>query len=123
VQWTAILAGRQFAIGLARLPQRFVRRHRDERVQAAIVGLDALQALLGHAYRRQLARTKAAAEFFDGDHRLPLASSLKSAERSAWAERASASSRGFRSGRPRFSASAMAACSQDAMVMCSLWSG
>jgi len=47
----------------------------------------------------------------------PAASSLKSAARKAWVDRARASRIGFSSGRPRRSASATAACSHVSIVM------
>ncbi len=69
VQRTAVVAGGQLLIGLARLPQRLVGHHEDERVQPRVVGLDAAQASFGDAHRGELPRPQAAAELLDGHHR------------------------------------------------------
>ena len=65
MQRSAVVAGGEFAIGLARLPARLVRHHEDEGVQPLVVRPDPLQALLGDLFRRQLARAQPAAEFDD----------------------------------------------------------
>jgi hypothetical protein len=72
VQRAAIGAGGELLIGFARLPQRVVGHHRDERVQPRVVRLDAAQAFFGDTGRSELARAQAAAELFDGHHVLGL---------------------------------------------------
>ena len=118
---SAVVSGSQLPIRLARLRTRLVRHDENERVEPGVVGLDALQALLGQLTRAHLAGAEHAAECVnsrgrgrgrgrgrrrrgDRGHRVdrgrPSARSLKSAARSAAVERASDSRSGLSSGSP-----------------------
>ena len=63
-----IVAGSQLLIRLARLPQRLIRHHADERVQLRIVGIDAAQASFRDANRGELPGPESSAELLDGHH-------------------------------------------------------
>src|SRR2546423_590211 len=126
-------AGGQLAVCVARLAPRLVGHDEDERVQPGVLDVDPPEALFDDLLSSDFTRAQPASELLDGerwngDHdrgptsggRRPSdASWLKSAPRNARVARASVSRIGFSSGRPRRSASAIAACSHWSMVMIS----
>src|SRR5262249_43587987 len=131
---TAVASGGDLLVRFARLAPRFVCGDANERIEARIVGIDALEALVSDLRRRDLTRAQAPGKLFYGHHPPPQlaagpearapavatsARSLKSAARSAAVARASVSRRDLRSGRPRCSASAIAAFSHASIVMVS----
>ena len=66
MQRTAVLTGGELAIQRARLRARLVGHHQDERVEARIAGVDALQTLVRDLLGRDFTGPQPAPEFFDG---------------------------------------------------------
>src|SRR5207244_9206040 len=69
VKRPAIVAGRQLAVGVARLAAGLVGHHEDEGVEPRVVDVDAPKTLFGGLLGGDFARPQLAREGFDG-HRL-----------------------------------------------------
>ena len=128
VQRPAIAARRQLPVRRARLCERLVGEHGDERVDRRIAIGDLLQAAFGDGFRGDLARPERARQLGNrprlsghpgsgARRRSPVASPFQSAMRSDDVARASVSSSGFRAGEPRRSASWIAFSSHTLIVM------
>ena len=66
---SAILAGRQLAVGLPRLTARLVCSHEDERVEPIVTGIDPTQTFVDGFGGTDLACAQLSAELFNGDPR------------------------------------------------------
>ena len=123
VQRSAVAARRQLAIEIRRLPRRGVAHDQDERVQPRVVLVDPLQHVGGYFRRAEPPFTQPAREVVDRERRChfwrePSGTGSccgRSAARRARVACANASISGRSSGRPRRSASAVAAATHASM--------